>query len=630
MGQYEGALERLKDAAQIVTQMADRLIDSEDGLTQKGVGLISKDLDKLDPQFAEQISGYLFAMLKYGGTVDPMKGTVLIPPCTREKFEIELSSLPKEASANFDFAKWLDHLYDPVPRVTEGFYLFESKGDWGRFEASLGKEHADTNTLLHVTFDKLLHLLPEAEGTHLASMDMYVELSQRVMEMQKKVLEPVLAEDQYARGMSTRVRIKVDEDGKVSLSTTHYTEEFKDDLAALAAKLREASDTLPDLASELRMVLNAHADWCEAKTTDPDWGRSSPTWVNAKDPSNLIDVNVTAEEKVSHIGQKGIFHMQVTQHVDLPESLSKLWGVVQEQASREHVSMLALRTLVVGGHTVHMTIAGEKLPDPAGEPLYKSMIFTNALGDIVVRSSGPSILSATGIDVAAFPRLSDAVTQGIIQHEYGHTKGDHAKFLEQYGGFVEETNAQGCALYDTMRNTPDMIQEMILFESLWMPIRRARSGILEQHSRSDLVLLNEYLKAGALEIVEKDGRHIVQLRDQNLLLETAFQTATKMRLWEKGIPSRPHSQFTEPFDSHDSGQDARITKAGVEWFGDQEQAVQARLKQETFAEAEAFFSEDKMREIGKKIQPILNQLRDIPQPMAAIIPGDKRMSYLVA
>ncbi len=202
--------------------------------------------------------------------------------------------------------------------------------------------------------------------------------------------------------------------------------------------------------------------------------------------------------------------------------------------------------------------------------------------------------------------------------------------MGEHGGFVEETNAQCCALYDTMRNLPELLEEMFLFEALWMPIRRARQGILEQHSRSDIYLLDEYLKAGALEIVEKHGQHLLQLKDLQKLIETAFQTATKMRLWEKGIPTRFHKNFTEPFNAEEPGQDARITKAGADWFASLPSDAQESFKKEVLKEASAAFSEDRMRAIGKKIQPILDQMHDIPQPISVIIPGDARFEQLLA
>jgi len=644
---YSTALSILEEAAQTVSRMSNRLLDSADGLTTEGVAILLQNKDALNPEFLEKISPYLLAILKSGKTSDGHRQTVFIPPCERAQFEAEIGYLPEKIRKSFDWSGWLDHLYDPVPKVGDGFYLFKSQADWDRFEVSLGDKYARLKRQLQKLFTKAL-----TEPLDHVELKKYDSLSSKLLEIQKAKLEEALKTNKYARGMCTRVRVGVSSSGKLSFSVTHYTEEFKDELKLLAKKIREAKRTLPQgpQTAELRAVLDAQAKWCLEQTRNPDWGKSLPIWVTAKDPKNRIDCNLTCEEKVSQIGQKSTFQIHVSQFAEVPPALQNLWDAVQERASKgkgkkslEKTNMLLLVTTIVGGHNVNLTIAGEKLPDPANEPWYKSMTFTNTASAGVSRASAEAIAFVTGLSLEDVKKLAPVVIAAVILHEFGHTLGDHAKFLEEYGGYVEEKNAQASALYLILRFAPELLLQAAIYESCWTPPRRAQAGILEQHSRSDLSLFEDYLKAGAVEIVEKDGHHIVQIRDIELLVKTAFEQVIHMRLLEKGIPSKYHSQFMEPLNPADPEQDVRITQKAVAWMKQPPEKVLKHLKVKTvsearkllkaaaYSEAKRLFSDAHMRKIGRVLEPVLDDMvrAEIPLPLSIVLPGYKPMEAIV-
>jgi len=620
-GKFKEALEQLRRAAQVIARISDRLTDSEDGRTLEGVGKLAFNSDHLSPEFANRLRGYLVGIIKNGSNMHTSRGSILVPPCTQEEFEAELDRLPENVRKGFDWNSWLDHIYNPIPKVTEGFYLFSSNS-WINFDALLASrdsKYTDLKVEARELFKKAIrdNLAPE-------ELARYDAVSQQIMEMQKKVLESALEGDEYARGMSTRVRVVVDMSGEIDFITSHYTQEFKQELKVLRDQLLRARDSLPERASELRNVLTAQADWCIEKSTNPDWGQSLPVWIQASDASNLLDVNLTAEEKVSHLGAKGDFHITVTQHSEIPEGLEDLWATVRRSSDD---NMLLLRTLLVGGHTTHLTVAGEKLPDPAGEPLYKVNIFTNTTA-LAIPAQVRAISAALGISEEEVLALGNVPLPKVIFHEFGHTLGDHAKWLGVHGGSTEETNAQASVVYLTAKLSPELLSGMLLYDSCWMPVRRTRQGPTEQHSRSDIVLFDEYLKVGALEIVERDGKHHVAVADTDALVATAFKTAIQMRLWEKGIPSEHHDQFQEQLDVTDADQDSRIIGKALGWVGAKPTEEQEALKVTTKTEVDAYFEDGRMREIAQKLDPVIANVPD-EQPLS-IIATDERLAALVA
>ncbi|MDO8339812.1 MAG: hypothetical protein Q7T16_04100 [Candidatus Burarchaeum sp.] len=644
---YGAALSILEDAAQIVTHLSNRLRDSADGMTTNGVEILLQNKDSLNPEFLEKISPYLLAILKNGATSDGHRLTVYIPPCERSQFEAEIGYLPAKVRKSFDWSGWLDHIYDPVPKAGEGFYLFKRQADWARFEVSLDDKYAKLKRQLEKIFTKAL-----TEPLEYGELKRYDDLSSKLIGIQKAKLEEALKKNKYARGMCTRVSVGVSASGKLSLSVVHYTEEFRDELSLLARQIRKAKRALPqgEQTAELRAVLEAQAKWCLEKTKNPDWGKSLSIWVTAKNAQNRIDCNFTCEEKVSTIGQKSDFQIHVSQFAEVPSVLQNLWEAVQERASKgkgknglEKTNILLLETRIVGGHNVKLTVSGEKLPDPANEPWYKSMTFTNTTAAAASRASAEAMAFVTGISPEELGKMPLAVLVAVILHEFGHTLGDHAKFLEERGGYVEETNAQASAIYLTLRFLPEILPQIAIFDSCWTPPKRAQVGIFEQHSRSDLVLFEANLRAGAIEIVEKDGRHILQVRDLDLLVKNAFEQAIHMRLLEKGIPSKYHGQFLEPLNPADPEQDVRITQKAIKWMKSPpkevlkslkvEKASEARklLKAAVSKEAEKLFSDAHMRKIGKVLEPVLDDMKraEIPATLYIVLPGYKPMEALV-
>ncbi|MDO8339811.1 MAG: hypothetical protein Q7T16_04095 [Candidatus Burarchaeum sp.] len=631
---YRRALSILREAAQITQRLSDRLSDSQDGKTTEGVGLLIKHMNELSPEFAQQIRGYLLAIIKNIDNFDKIRGSVFVPPCSRERFESEIGLLPADAKTSFDWNAWLDHLYNPVPKATEGFYLFETKGDWERFEASLGVDYARLKLIVQKRFERALNGAPDMKN-----MEKYDVASQKLMDLQRNALKKVLAlaENETASGMCTRVRIRVGEDAKISFSAVNYTTEFRPELDKLADLLAKVRAALPERATELRGVLEAQEKWCRIENADTDWGLTRSEWLAAKNPRDILDCNVTCEEKVALLGAKSTFQLLVSQHDQILPALQPVWETVTARASESNINTVLLRTLIVGGFASNYVISGEKLPDPANQPQYKSSTFTNTTVAVQVRAEAEAIAKATGRTIEEALALSPTAILATCLHEFRHTRGDHAKFLGEYANYVEESNAQTGPIFYTPVFAPEMMDAIAVFEALWTPIRRARQGPLEAHSRSDLVLIDEYLKAGAVEIVEKDGKYMLHVTDLDKLVQTAHRLGLQMCLWEKGVPLDLQSSYMKPFDPANPDQGILIIKEAVNDMrlrdlvpvepGEPES--RSEREKRVIAEVKDYFSDEHMRQVAKKLEPILEGLRDVSQPLV-VIPSDWRIAALVA
>lgn len=616
----ETSLEVLRQAAQTVQRMSDRLLDPADGMTLRGAALMAENLPCLPAGAADALAPYLLAITKFGGTLHPTRGSVVPPPLPRAELEQAVAGLPALQTSGFDVRAWMDTIYDPVPRVTEGHYLFSSPADRQRFDALLGSEHTILEAQVREIFERGTR--SQLTPNDIRDID---RASQKMMELQKAALEPALAADADARAMSTRVRISVSDTGQITLASTHLTDEFKQDLTQLRGQLLAAASALPAVAQELKEVLSAQADWCVDTARGHDWGQSLPRWVAAKDPASVIDVNMTCEEKASHLGAKSNFHILVTQHVEVPDALKDVWKAVQESASRSNVNTLLLKTLLVGGHASNYTISGEKLPDPANQPEYKSMTFKNTTEAMMLTAQADAISASTGLSAADIAAMKSIPVLAVALHEYGHTLGDHASFLGVHAGSVEETNAQSSAVYLTAKLAPESVGDILNLEACWMPVRRVRQGPTEQHSRSDIVLFEEYLNQGAIGIVDKNGKQVVSVLDPARAVEVAYGMAIKMRLWEKGIPERLHAGLKESFAAADPDQDSRIIKRALAFVG--AQPDQAALRAETLAEVNAYFANQRLLDIGDKLTPVIAHMPG-EQPLA-IVPTDERYGLLV-
>jgi hypothetical protein len=115
------------------------------------------------------------------------------------------------------------------------------------------------------------------------------------------------------------------------------------------------------------------------------------------------------------------------------------------------------------------------------------------------------------------------------------------------------------------------------------------------------------------------------VKNPDACVETAFQTAIKMRLWEKGIPERLHAQFKEPFAATDASQDKRIIDKALAWVA--AQSDMQTLKNETIKEVNEFFENSRLIGIGAKLNGVIAGM-PTEQPLA-IIPTDNRLAALV-
>lgn len=618
-------LRLLDDLSQIVNALNERLVDRLDGLTTRGV-LALLECENVDPAFGNALAPFAFGLLKHGTNVFTERGSVIVPPRPRNDFERQIQRLPKALREEIPWARVLDNLFDAVPLATQGFYLFETDGDLERFERTLGEEYARICSELRELFSRAV---AQQAGMSREDWELLDKLSQRALDLQKAPLEAALeAGPDACRCVATRVRFRCDPAGHITCSARHYSEEFAEELCACARLLRSMHDAAPAFASELRDVLADLADWCTASNPGESWAESRPVWIAADDPDNLIDINLTFEEKVSRIGSKGGLQLLACTFDDVPDKLRDIYASVREKGRRQNLNILFLRQLVVGGGASNYTLAGEKLPDPGGRPRYKVMIFTNTTRSALVLMNRALIASATDVPASHVERIADSAKLAVLFHEYGHTLGDYAEFLGDLGGSVEETNAEASSIYETARLAPEHLDQVLVLEACWTPVRRAMQGPTESHSHANIVLFDELRRAGALAVVSLDGRKLVRVLDRDLAVRVCFDLAMRMRLWEAGLPVEPQRAVLEPFSPVDGTQDERIAAAARALLDRLGEERKAELRRQVLDECRAWFAMSRLHEIS---QPLLEVIETMPgfQPVS-VVPSDRRFGTMLA
>lgn len=601
---YRAVLAELKNVCPIMDQLTERLLDGKDGLTGQGARILGANLACLEGSTKEKLQGYLLGLLKNGGVLHTTRGSNLIPPFAREQFEQAIGSLPSGVGEGFAWSEWLDHLYDAYPAAGQGFFLFESPEDQANYRELVigsmanGEDHfAEINALFRKGWSS--GDLSRDEARKLA------ELSQEVAEAEKKIMKPYLVGD--AADMNTRVRISCDSRGSISLSSTHYVQEFGPQLAQVAAILRRAEEAAPLEAQELRAILTAQADWCTTQDRAPGvpWGESLAIWVNSHDPECVLDVNVVCEEKVSKLGRKADFHISVNQHEAPPAEIASAWAKITELTSSRGVHTVPLQTLLVGGHSSKYFTSGEKLPDLDDRPCHKSMTFLNTT---LLRAQSES---ATYCLLMGIPEseIADYVFTGLLSvgaHETGHTLGTQVEELGESAGPLEEVNAQCSAVYLGGVLFPEAdARRVALVNLLKRPVERAKIGPTEQHSISDIVHVEEHLAAGTV-VFAADGKSL-RLVDLAKAQQVSFETAMKARLWEKGIPRQYHadlvgSEVFRDLDAHDRIMERarRFNEAARGQFSAHWATV--------VAEVEAYIASPRLLEISRKLRPIIEAM----------------------
>jgi hypothetical protein len=554
------------------------------------------------------------------------RASVIVPPFGRERFERELASLPAQVRGAFPWRRLLDQLFEPVPLVTQGFYAFESEVALARFERSLGPEYAQACEELRAVFDSALD--PERPpGTRpWQALD---RLSQKVMDLQKARVEEALEHAPApCRAPATRVRLDCDEGGRLEPTAVHYALEFSPELERCSRLLRDAHDCVPAFAIELRGVLSDLAAWCLDRSCDDAWAVSLPRWIGAQDTDNLLDVNLTFEEKVSRVGSKGGLQLIACAFDSVPGPLEATYGAIREEARRrQNLNILFLRQLVVGGGASNYTLAGEKLPDPDGYDQYKVMIFTNTTRTALVQGNTPLILSATEWPEREIDMLADSAALFVLFHEYGHTLGDYGEFLGDLGGSVEETNAEASAVYQTARLAPEHLERALVLGACWTPVRRTLQGPTESHSHADIALFGEYHAAGAVKVARVGDRNVVRVLRPDAIVRTAFATALRMRLWEAGIPMAQQAQLLEPFDVVDRAQDERIANGARRHVGALREATRASLRRKVLDEVRAYFAIERLERVAEPLRGVIATMPGFQS--IALVPTDRRFGPLL-
>lgn len=623
---YDNCFAHLRDAAQVVGRMTNILCDSRRGDTTKGASLLADHWQLVDSPYKTEIAAHLLCILRQGDVLHDKLQSVVVPPCQRYEFEHILGELQSHALPDdFDWNTWLDHLYDATPRVAEGFVTFATPEDEGKFLKGLGDEYAAKALEVQRLFD----LAVENGSLSDEEWKRYNHTSQELCQIQKAALDKALEGVNGAKDLSTAGVATVDENGVVACTFTHYTEIFASELSELNKLLLKAADALPESAQQTKEVLRAQADWCvNSNNNDPEWARSLPVWLQANSSDDLIDVNVTCEEVHGSFG-KGTFHIAVCQHADTPEALREIAPVIAEAGKVKGIGFLFLRTLITGGHNEQMVVSGEKLPDPENQPFYKSMVFTNTSGTVQIQSYSAAISAALGLTQDQVNEMSWVGPVWVYLHEYGHTLGGVAPYTDRASD-IEETNAQASAAYLAARYFPESYEILQNFGVPWTAIRRTQQGPTEMHSRSDIVLIQEYLDAGAVRIVDMgDGdKAQLQIVDPKLLTETAFKTAITMRLWEAGLPTAEHAQFFEDFDpSQGEIQDARIKRAVESHLSNLSQASIERNQRKASLEIESYFANNRLNAIGESLSGVLNSIPKT-QPLS-VMPTNRSVRKLL-
>jgi hypothetical protein len=290
------------------------------------------------------------------------------------------------------------------------------------------------------------------------------------------------------------------------------------------------------------------------------------------------------------------------------------------------LNILFLRQLVVGGGASNWTLAGEKLPDPKGRPLYKVMTFTNTVKASHVRGNGPLIVRATEWPQAELSRMADAVALHVLLHEYGHTLGDFAEFLGDLGSSVEETNAEASAIYQASRLAPDYLHTGVVYGACWTPVLRTMQGPTEAHSHSDIVLFDEYRQAGAVAVVDTGERKLVRAMDAQMVARIAFGVAMRMRLWEAGLALNEHQAVMEEFEPKDREQDERILSRALGRLEGCDDAERQQMRQKVLEEVRKYFATERLE---RAALPLREVIATLPKYQAlSVIPSDLRVASL--
>jgi len=337
---------------------------------------------------------------------------------------------------------------------------------------------------------------------------------------------------------------------------------------------------------------------------------------------------MTAEEKISRLGAKGGIHIVVSAHDKVPTALAPVAAKLSKPDDKPALNIVWLKHILVGGSASNMVIAGEKLPDPEGHPLYKVMTFTNAVRASMVESNADLITAATGFKRADIPRLANTANLLVLLHEYGHTLGDHAEFLGELGSSVEETNAEASALYLTQRYAPESLIDMIGLIACWTPVRRTLQGPAEPHSHSDIVLFDELLASGGVRSETRGQSVVVVPGNPDDAVRCAFTLALRMRLWEIGVPWNRHEQWIEPFDENDAEQDAWILRRAREELRGMDELELEGWRAEVTKEVKEYFASERLERIAAPLAKVIEHLPRF-QPLT-VIPTDNRMQLVLS
>jgi hypothetical protein len=621
---YQTLLSLLDELAQKCNELNERLLDRCDGAVNRAVTLLMRDA-RVSAAFKHAMQPYFFALLKHACNVLTERGSVLVPPLPRPAFERELLKLDATSRSAVAWSEVLDVLFDPVPLATQGFYLFDSAQDLDNFRRSLGAEYSELCAELRELFGRALQ---DSKALQPEQWDRMDRLSQKVLELQKAPLEAALEQASEAcRGVATRVRIRCDVAGRLQFRATHYSKEFAAELGACSALLTRMQQVAPARATELREVLGDFAAWCVDDSEHDTWAESRARWVAADDADSLLDVNLTFEEKVSRIGAKGGLQLLACSFDAIPPALREVYDTVRAEGRKQNLNILFLRQHVVGGGASNYTLAGEKLPDPAGHPRYKVMIFTNTTRSAMVLCNAPLITSATEWQAADLERMADSAKLGVLFHEYGHTLGDYAEFLGDLGGSVEETNAEASAIYQTCRMAREHLEPVVVLEACWTPVRRAMQGPTEAHSHANIVLFDELQRVGAVRVEQRGQRKLVRVTDLATAVDVAFVIALRMRLWELGIPTSRQAGLVEPFDAEDREQDERVAKRARAWLAAQPESERTAMRHAVLEECRAWFAMERLYEISKPLQAVIATMPGFQA--VSVVPTDRRFALVL-
>lgn len=637
--EFRAALDTLTDATKVVQAIADRLMDPLDGETTRGARALIAHRHDLSPQFFERIRGYLYGLTTNGGTLDSATGAVLVPPVPREEFARQTAHLPPFTDGSINLSRLLDHLYDARPWVGQGFYLFETRGDWERFNAKLAAANPGVSGTF-ASLERLFEQMTGQESIPREMLDRYGALSREILRAQERLLEGALATINGALDPHSRVVLTVSAgDAGVHASVHPFSTVFDADLMRISGHLLTAASLLPADCGGLSAELTKHAAWCRTPSEDPHWGQPSVRGLNTANQGATIDLHFDWAESVSiaFLGDKRCPQMIVAQHLTpaeaaefaVPPPLSP--PTVGPGVPETYLPLV--RALAIGGAARYTVISPEETIDatldprlPANTPVLNTIerntrpICTNIEPLGVLYEAG-LLIHGDGAHVQSLGRAAIVAAQ----LREASRPDISTQFL---GGQTGELTAHGFALAGAVAravNAPPhssgpLLDVLIGYEA----IAAVRSSLEGTRERAALGIIRQLRADGALSIESSAGVLRIVAAPPTTVAEAARALQNQLILWQLGLPRAAQNTLS----STDSSAIHLLVQAGWSYAQNLPRDVRLRLREEARREVELFFQRDASADLVELLRPLVD--RTPPGHFYAVLATDPALRGLFA